>query len=100
MKLGTLKEGGRDGTLVVVSQDLKTAVRVPEIAPTLQAALDDWAELEPELRSIYRLLNHGRQPAAFDLDPGAMAAPLPRARLVLMVLLRFGGQCDPFLCRQ
>lgn len=79
MKLGTLKDGGRDGTLVVVSQDLKTAVRVPDIAPTLQAALDGWAELEPELRSIYRLLNHGHQPAAFDLDPSALAAPLPRA---------------------
>ncbi len=79
MKLGSLKDGGRDGTLVVVSRDLARAARVPEIAPTLQAALDDWAELAPELASVYRLLNEDHLPAAFALDHGALAAPLPRA---------------------
>ncbi len=79
MKLGSLKEGGRDGTLVVVSNDLGRAIRVPDIAPTLQAALDDWDTHEPELRSIYRLLNQGGQADAFPFDPAAMASPLPRA---------------------
>lgn len=79
MKLGSLKEGGRDGTLVVVSADLARAIRVPDIAPTLQAALEDWDNLEPELRAICRLLNQGDERDAFAFDPAAMAAPLPRA---------------------
>jgi fumarylacetoacetate (FAA) hydrolase len=79
MKLGSLKEGGRDGTLVVVSRDLSQAIKVPDIAPTLQAALDDWDNLEPELRAIYRLLNQGDERNAFPLDPVDMASPLPRA---------------------
>ncbi len=79
MKLATLKSGGRDGTLVVVDRSLMRAVAVPRIARTLQAALDDWVDLSPELRSIYRLLNAGEMPDAFDLDVAALAAPLPRA---------------------
>ncbi|MFQ5958917.1 MAG: fumarylacetoacetate hydrolase family protein [Alphaproteobacteria bacterium] len=79
MKLASLRQGGRDGTLVVASRDLRRAVAVPEVARTLQAALDDWHEVAPELASIYRLLNQEEQPAAFDLDPRALAAPLPRA---------------------
>ena len=50
MKLASLR-GGRDGRLVVVSRDLRRAVPVPEVAPTLQAALDDWARAEPGLRA-------------------------------------------------
>ena len=49
MKLGSLKEGGRDGTLVVVSRDLKRAVRATAVAPTLQQALDDWSSAAPRL---------------------------------------------------
>ena len=49
MKLATLKAGGRDGTLVVVSRDLPSARRVPEIAHSLQQALDDWATTAPKL---------------------------------------------------
>jgi len=79
MKLASLKEGGRDGTLVVVSDDLSRAAKVPEIAPTLQAALDDWHALEPELRSVARLMEGEGHVGTFDLDPGALAAPLPRA---------------------
>ncbi len=79
MKLATLREGGRDGSLVVVSRDLARAVRVPGVAPTLQAALDDWRAHGPELRSVYRLLNEGRVEGSFALDPAALAAPLPRA---------------------
>ena len=49
MKLATLKTGGRDGTLVVVSRDLVTCQAVPKIAHTLQAALDNWAAAAPQL---------------------------------------------------
>jgi fumarylacetoacetate (FAA) hydrolase len=79
MKLASLKEGGRDGTLVVVSYDLNRAVRVPEIAPTLQAALDRWAEVEELLRTVFHRLDQGALIDAFPFDPAACAAPLPRA---------------------
>ena len=52
MKLATLKEGGRDGTLVVVSADGTRMVRAGHIAPTLQHALDDWAQIAPQLRTL------------------------------------------------
>ncbi|MGE0735764.1 MAG: fumarylacetoacetate hydrolase family protein [Alphaproteobacteria bacterium] len=79
MKLASLKEGGRDGTLVVVSRDLKRAIKVPEVARTLQAALDDWTTSSQKLRAVYRDLNEGHASGAFDLDPHKLAAPLPRA---------------------
>lgn len=79
MKLGSLKEGGRDGTLVVVSRDLTRAVRATGIAPTLQSALEDWSNLAPRLNALSDALNAGRAPEAFDLDVAALAAPLPRA---------------------
>ncbi len=79
MKLATLKEGGRDGTLVVVSRDLRKAVRVATFAPTLQTALDDWGSTEPMLSAVYTRLNDGVFDNAFDLDPRMLAAPLPRA---------------------
>lgn len=79
MKLGSLKRGGRDGTLVVVSRDLARAVRVPEIAPTMQAAIEDWDLASRELRSVSRLLDEDRVPGAFSFDWQAMASPFPRA---------------------
>jgi fumarylacetoacetate (FAA) hydrolase len=79
MKLGSLREGGRDGTLVVVSADLARAVKVPEITPTLQRGLEDWATLGPELRAVARLLEEGKARGAFALDPKALHSPLPRA---------------------
>ncbi len=78
MKLASLRTGGRDGTLVVVSRDLTRAVAVPDIAPTLQAALDDWAELAPRLETVFRHLQAGRVPGEFPFDTHAAAAPLPR----------------------
>ena len=78
MKLASLK-AGRDGALVVVSRDLARAVGVGHIAPTLQAALDDWRRVEPLLRYTYKDLNEGKLAAAFALDPERLAAPLPRA---------------------
>jgi len=79
MKLGSLKEGGRDGTLIVVSRDLTKAVRASDIAPTLQAALDDWSRAAPRLNALSKELNAGRARGAFALDFAALAAPLPRA---------------------
>ncbi|MCW5770799.1 MAG: fumarylacetoacetate hydrolase family protein, partial [Rhodospirillaceae bacterium] len=80
MKLGTLKDGTRDGTLVVVSRDLKTAVKAEGIAPTLQAVLDDWAGKCAPLEALYNGLNDGKVPVgAFPFDPAKAAAPLPRA---------------------
>jgi fumarylacetoacetate (FAA) hydrolase len=79
MKLGSLKEGGRDGTLIVVSRDLRKAVRADGIASTLQAALDDWHNIAPRLNALSEDLNAGQVAGAFDLDVTALAAPLPRA---------------------
>ena len=79
MKLGSLKEGGRDGTLIVVSRDLARAVRATAIAPTLQRALEDWENAAPRLNALYEDLNAGNAAGAFDLDVQALAAPLPRA---------------------
>jgi fumarylacetoacetate (FAA) hydrolase len=79
MKLGSLKEGGRDGTLIVVSKDLTRAVRAKGIAATLQAALEDWSNLAPRLNALSESLNRGEADGVFDLDSNALAAPLPRA---------------------
>ncbi|MBX9400144.1 fumarylacetoacetate hydrolase family protein [Lysobacter sp. BMK333-48F3] len=79
MKLGSLKEGGRDGTLIVVSRDLSRAVRAAGIADTLQRALEDWSNAAPRLNALSDRLNAGQAEGAFELDPAALAAPLPRA---------------------
>ncbi|GAB1408590.1 fumarylacetoacetate hydrolase family protein [Thermomonas brevis] len=79
MKLGSLKEGGRDGTLVVVSRDLSKAVRATGIAPTLQRALEDWGNVAPRLNALSEALNAGDADGVFDLEMAALAAPLPRA---------------------
>ena len=79
MKLGSLKEGGRDGTLVVVSRDLSRAVRATGIAPTLQRALEDWENVAPRLNALSESLDAGDADGVFDLDMQALAAPLPRA---------------------
>jgi fumarylacetoacetate (FAA) hydrolase len=84
MKLGSLKEGGRDGTLVVVSKDLSRAVRVPGIAPTLQRALEDWSNAAPRLNGVYEALQGSQAETingepVFAVDFTAFASPLPRA---------------------
>jgi len=78
VKLASLNEG-RDGRLVVVSRDLTRAAPVAEIAPTMQAALDNWDHVAPLLDATYHSLNVGGARDAFDLDPTALASPLPRA---------------------
>ncbi|NZA25335.1 fumarylacetoacetate hydrolase family protein [Luteimonas sp. SJ-92] len=79
MKLGSLKEGGRDGTLVVVSRNLARAVRAEGIAPTLQRALEDWSNTAPQLNALAQALEAGEAEGAFELDVVQLAAPLPRA---------------------
>ena len=77
MKLASLK-GGRDGRLVVVSNDLAWYSPADRIALTLQAALDDWDRCEPELRGLAESLEHGSVPKARFHEHEA-ASPLPRA---------------------
>ncbi len=79
MKLGSLKEGGRDGTLIVVSRDLARGVRATGIAATLQRALEDWSNVAPRLNALSESLNDGSADGVFELDIAALAAPLPRA---------------------
>ena len=79
MKLATRKNGTRDGELVLVSRDLARCVAVPEIARTMQAALDDWDRAAPALEAIAAELNAGRMYDAVLFDPAAAMAPLPRA---------------------
>lgn len=79
MKLATLKDGSRDGQLLVVSRDLKTACIADGMAPTLQRALDDWNFMAPQLDELYGRLNAGRAANSFDFDASKCMAPLPRA---------------------
>ena len=76
MKLATLNSG-RDGQLVVVSRDLSRYVSAASVAPTLQAALDDWANTQPQLEALAAALAAGNSGDAFDQS--ACASPLPRA---------------------
>ncbi len=78
MKLASLKHG-RDGELIVVSRDLTQAVKATSIAPTLQAALDNWAILAPRLQALSDELNAGKASNTFTFDEAACASPLPRA---------------------
>ena len=79
MKLGTLKAGGRDGTLIVVSRDLSRAVRVTDIAATLQAALDDWESASAALQGVAAGLEAGSVDGEFAFNPADTCSPLPRA---------------------
>jgi fumarylacetoacetate (FAA) hydrolase len=79
MKLASLKEGGRDGTLVVVNRDLSRAVKVPDIAPTLQRALESWPTMAPRLEAVAAALEAGDAIGVFPLVTARLAAPLPRA---------------------
>ncbi len=78
MKLASLKQGGRDGTLVVVSRDLRRCLPVPQVAATLQQALDRWEVSQPALEAAYQRLN-AQQAEGQPFDPAACHSPLPRA---------------------
>jgi fumarylacetoacetate (FAA) hydrolase len=77
MKLASL-EGGRDGRLVVVSNDLAWQAPAEAVAPTLQAALNDWERCEPKLRALAASLEQGALPRE-RFHEHAAASPLPRA---------------------
>ncbi|MBL8671460.1 MAG: fumarylacetoacetate hydrolase family protein, partial [Alphaproteobacteria bacterium] len=79
MKLATLSDGSRDGTLLIVSRDLTRAVRASGIARTLQDALDAWYTTAPKLKELSDQLNAGRVEGEIAVDPRALMAPLPRA---------------------
>ena len=79
MKLATLKSGGRDGTLVVVNRDLTLCQRVPDVAGTLQAALDEWDKTSPQLEAVYVALNNNAARHAEPFDETLCHSPLPRA---------------------
>jgi fumarylacetoacetate (FAA) hydrolase len=78
MKLATLRDGSRDGRLVVVSRDLTRASGVPHIARTLQAALDDWQYVGPRLADVAAMLETGAEPTERFHERDALS-PLPRA---------------------
>ncbi len=64
---------------MVVTSDLRRAVKANSIAATMQDALDDWANVAPRLQSLAVELNTGKAREAFAFDAKAVAAPLPRA---------------------
>jgi len=78
MKLATLKDGTRDGRLLVVSRDLTRAATVPHIK-TLQAALDEWDAVAPDLQALSDALNQGRIAGTLAFDATQCHSPLPRA---------------------
>ena len=79
MKLATLKDGSRDGQLVVVSRDLTSAHFAAGIATRMQQLLDDWNFISPQLEDLYATLNGGKARHAFAFDTQQCMAPLPRA---------------------
>jgi fumarylacetoacetate (FAA) hydrolase len=79
MKLATYKDGSRDGQLVVVSRDLTLAHYATDTAHTMQAVLDDWHFMAPQLQELTLALNRGRTRHAFPFDPSMCMAPMPRA---------------------
>jgi fumarylacetoacetate (FAA) hydrolase len=78
MKLATLRNGTRDGRLVIVSRDLTRFTDASFLAPTLQAALDDWRRISPHLATLAESLEHGAVPSERFHEHDALS-PLPRA---------------------
>jgi fumarylacetoacetate (FAA) hydrolase len=78
MKLATIRDGSRDGLLVVVSQDNRRYLPAPAGLKTLQKALDDWHEAEPLLQIAYQQLQADPESGTL-IQMDALDAPLPRA---------------------
>ncbi len=78
MKLASLNTGGRDGTLIVTNRELTRYIAVPQIAATLQQALEHWPVCLPQLQEIYYEFNEGTI-GGNPLDFYNLSAPLPRA---------------------
>jgi fumarylacetoacetate (FAA) hydrolase len=79
LKLATIPNGTRDGELVIVTGDLKTAVSAGTIAPNLLTAMENWADVEPKLRALADDLSSGRAAGTFAFDQSAALSPLPRS---------------------
>jgi len=79
MKLASLKNGSRDGQLVVVSRDLTRCVSVPAVANTMQQLLDNWSALAGKLAEVYQALNSGTVAGEMSFDETQCESPLPRA---------------------
>lgn len=79
MKFATVRDGGVDGRLLLVSRDLRHAVEAFPIASTLLDALERWDAIAPSLQARYEALNGGRVPEARAFDASACTAPLPRS---------------------
>lgn len=79
MKLASIDNNTRDGQLVVVNKELTKAVRVPEIAETMQSALDNWNETQNKLQTVYEDLNSDKLSNVLDFSSLKVMAPIPRA---------------------
>jgi fumarylacetoacetate (FAA) hydrolase len=79
MRFATLHDGSLDGRLVIVSRDGRRAVDAAPVAPSLLSALQRWAAVQPALQALADALDAGQAAGAFDFDPHACAAPLPRS---------------------
>jgi fumarylacetoacetate (FAA) hydrolase len=79
VKFATLKDGTRDGQLLVVARDLRTALVADSVAPSLARVLEDWPFYAPQLAELYDSLSAGRARRAFALNGSDCMAPLPRA---------------------
>jgi fumarylacetoacetate (FAA) hydrolase len=78
MKLATVRDGSPDGLLIVVSTDLRRAVKAAGIADTLLAALERWDRAEPRLRELAQSLNDGSLAGELDMASANLGPPLPR----------------------
>lgn len=82
MKLGSMKSNtDLDGELCVVSRDLKTAVKVPQISASLREVMEKWSEKEPVLQKVYKELNEGKAVGAFAVKEQDFHSALPRTWL-------------------
>ncbi|WP_108869466.1 fumarylacetoacetate hydrolase family protein [Aquimarina aquimarini] len=79
MKLATIKNHTRDGQLIVVNKALTKAVKVPEIAQTMQGALDNWDTIAPQLEEVYKQLQNNELSDVFDFNSSETMAAIPRA---------------------
>jgi fumarylacetoacetate (FAA) hydrolase len=78
MKFASLKNGRRDGAPLLVSRDLKKAVHIGHIVPSIREALERWDECQEKLEALSELLNKGHAEETFDLDTRELESPLPR----------------------
>ena len=78
MKLATVRDGSPDGALVVVSTDLRRAVKATSVADTLLAALESWDRSEPRLLDLAQSLNDGPIAGEFEFARANLGPPLPR----------------------